>query len=76
MPVVLVSSRERDNGMTEVVLSEDGIRFRAMVSTALMASGEAYNTFQIIANRQKAEHQRLQAIRQQVGEDSGVDTGL
>lgn len=69
MAVVLVSSRERDDGMTEVVLSDEGVRFRAMVATSLINSGDAYNMYQIMANRQKAEHQRLQAIRATVGED-------
>lgn len=69
MAVVLVSSEEREGGMTEVVLSDDGVRFRAMVSTELMKRGDAYTMYQIMANRQKAEHQRLQAIRSTVGED-------
>lgn len=76
MAVVLVSSQERDNGMTEVVLSDDGVRFRAMVSTALMKSGDAYNSLQIIANRQKAEHARLGGIRKLVTGDDRGDAGL
>lgn len=69
MAVVVVSQVERENGMTEVVLSEDGIRFRAMVDTDLVRRGDAYNMFQIMSNRQRAEHARLQAIRSTVGED-------
>lgn len=69
MSVVLVSAVERENGMTEVLLSEDGVRFRALVATSLVRSGEAHNMYQIMANRQRAEHARLQAIRSTVGED-------
>lgn len=69
MAVVLVSRRDRDNGMSEVVLSEDGVRFRALVSTALADSGEAYNLYQVMSNNQRAEFQRLQDIRARVGGD-------
>lgn len=69
MAVVLVSRRDRDNGTTEVVLSEDGVRFRALVSTALADSGEAYNLYQVMSNNQRAEYKRLQDIRARVGGD-------
>lgn len=67
--VIIVTRRDRENGTSDVLISDGEFRCRVMVSTALLDSGEAHDTLQIILNRNKAESERLRAIHTRVGED-------
>lgn len=65
MAVVVVSRTKRPNGTTQVVLSQDGVRFTMVVPDAVDEAKDALDVYQIMADRQCAEQQRLNRIAEE-----------
>lgn len=62
MPAVVLSSRDKGNGTTEVTLSRDGVRFTAIVPTSMVGTENAAAMYEVMADRVTSENARLRRI--------------
>lgn len=65
MPVILVSKRQRADGSYEVTLSQDGVRFNAVVTKDVAEGSDALNVYQVMANQQCKTKARLDQIAEE-----------
>lgn len=64
MPVLVLSEVDRGDGTVLATLSQDGVRFTAVVSSSLLDSGHKIAVYQTVADHMVAEQARVRAIRE------------